>query len=102
MNDSDITDAAIQEIAAILAAGYLRYRRAQIAASQRLFQLIVRPRRALMVTRLTALRTNENEMTIRAEIEALRSMTVGRLRERYAEVFGEPSRSYNKGGLVCF
>ena len=29
MNDSDITDAAIQEIAAILAAGYLRYRRAQ-------------------------------------------------------------------------
>ena len=23
-------------------------------------------------------------------------MTVGRLRERYAEVFGEPSRSYNK------
>jgi len=49
-----------------------------------------------MVTRLTALRTNEKEMTIRAEIEALRSMTVGRLRERYAEVFGEPSRSYNK------
>jgi len=35
-------------------------------------------------------------MTIRTEIEALRSMTVGRLRERYAEVFGEPSRSYNK------
>ena len=49
-----------------------------------------------MVTRLTALRTNEKEMTIRTEIEALRSMTVGRLRERYAEVFGEPSRSYNK------
>jgi len=49
-----------------------------------------------MVTRLTALRTNEKEMTIRAEIEALQSMTVGRLRERYAEVFGEPSRSYNK------
>jgi hypothetical protein len=42
------------------------------------------------------LRTSENEITIRAEIEALRSMTVGRLRERYAEVFGEPSRSYNK------
>ena len=42
-----------------------------------------------MVTRLTALRTNEKEMTIRAEIEALRSMTVGRLRERYAEVFGD-------------
>jgi hypothetical protein len=31
MNDSDITDAAIQEIAAILAAGYLRYRRAQLS-----------------------------------------------------------------------
>jgi hypothetical protein len=31
MNDSDITAAAIQEIAAILAAGYLRYRRAQIS-----------------------------------------------------------------------
>jgi hypothetical protein len=43
-----------------------------------------------MVTRLTALRTNEKEMTIRTEIDALRSMTVGRLREGYAEVFGEP------------
>ena len=32
MNDNDITDAAIQEIAAILAAGYLRYRRAQLSA----------------------------------------------------------------------
>ena len=31
MSDRDITDAAIQEIAAILAAGYLRYRRAQRA-----------------------------------------------------------------------
>ena len=31
MNDSEITNAAIQEIAAILAAGYLRYRRAQIS-----------------------------------------------------------------------
>ena len=31
MNDSDITNAAIQEIAAILATGYLRYRRAQLA-----------------------------------------------------------------------
>src|SRR5438270_13160684 len=49
-----------------------------------------------MVTMLTALRTSEKEMTIRAELEALRSMTVGRLRERYAEVFGEPSRPYNK------
>lgn len=48
-----------------------------------------------MVTRLTVLRTNEKEMTIRSEIEVLRSMTVGRLREKYAEVFGEPSRSYN-------
>ena len=93
MNDKDITDAAIQEIAAILAAGYLRYRRAQISGQS---TLIVRPRRALMVTRLTALKTSEKEMTIRAEIEALRSMTVGRLRDRYAEVFGEPSRSYNR------
>ena len=31
MNDSDITHAAIREIAAILPAGYLRYRRAQIS-----------------------------------------------------------------------
>jgi hypothetical protein len=33
MNDSDITDAAIQEIAAILAAGYLRYRRALLSGT---------------------------------------------------------------------
>ena len=32
MKDSDITNAAIQEIAVILAAGYLRYRRAQLSA----------------------------------------------------------------------
>jgi hypothetical protein len=31
MNDSDITDAVIQEMATILAAGYLRYQRAQIS-----------------------------------------------------------------------
>ena len=31
MDDNDITDAAIQEIAAVLAAGYLRYRRSQLS-----------------------------------------------------------------------
>ncbi len=35
-------------------------------------------------------------MALRVEIESLRSMTVGQLKHKYAEVFGEPSRSSNK------
>jgi hypothetical protein len=49
-----------------------------------------------MFTRLTALRTSEKEMDTRAQIESLRSLTTGQLRDKYAEVFGEPSRSYNR------
>ena len=49
-----------------------------------------------MFTRLTALRTIEKEMDTRAQIEALRAMTTGQLRDKYAEIFGELSRSYNR------
>lgn len=40
------------------------------------------------------------ELDINAEVAAMNRMTVGELRERYAEVFGEPSRSGNKTHLV--
>ncbi len=36
------------------------------------------------------------ETTVRKEIEALRHMPVGQLRKRYAEVFGEETRSHHK------
>ena len=36
------------------------------------------------------------EIMVRKEIEALRHMTVGQLKERYAEVFGEETRSHHK------
>ena len=36
------------------------------------------------------------ETTIRKEIEALRHMTVGQLKKKYAEVFGEETRSSHK------
>ena len=39
------------------------------------------------------------DTTLREEIEALSRMTVPRLRERYVDVFGESSRSYNKDFL---
>ena len=42
------------------------------------------------------MRTSENAMDTRAQIEALRAMTTGQLRDKYAEVFGEASRSYNR------
>ncbi|MBI3778778.1 MAG: DUF2924 domain-containing protein, partial [Gammaproteobacteria bacterium] len=36
------------------------------------------------------------EIQVREQIEALQHMTVGQLREKYREVFGEESRSYHK------
>jgi hypothetical protein len=36
------------------------------------------------------------EIQVREQIEALQQMTVGQLREKYREVFGEESRSYHK------
>lgn len=36
------------------------------------------------------------ETTVRKEIEALRRMTVGQLRQKYVEVFGEETRSNHK------
>src|SRR6185436_6686658 len=44
------------------------------------------------------MRTEEkmNETQVREQIEALRHSTVGQLKERYREVFGEASRSNHK------
>jgi hypothetical protein len=39
-------------------------------------------------------------MNVQAEVEALNRMTVNQLRSRYAEVFGEPTRSFHKQHLV--
>jgi hypothetical protein len=59
--------------------------------------LITRPLQALMDTRLTAPRKEKAlETTIRKEIEALRHMTVAELKTKYAEVFGEETRSHHK------
>jgi hypothetical protein len=61
--------------------------------------LLVRRHRALMDTRLTALRKEkrvETAMQMQKEIEALSRMTVGQLRQKYLEVFGEESRSNHK------
>ncbi len=39
------------------------------------------------------------EQSLSAEIERLRKMPTGELRERYAAVFGEPTKSYNREHL---
>ena len=52
-----------------------------------------------MDTRLTALRKEkrvETAMQMQKEIEALSQMTVGQLRQKYLDVFGEESRSNHK------
>jgi hypothetical protein len=50
-----------------------------------------------MDTRLTVQRKEKIlEITVRKEIEALRHMTLGQLKEKYAEVFGEETRSHHK------
>ena len=50
-----------------------------------------------MDTRLTAPRKEKAlETTIQKEIEALRHMTVAQLKKKYAEVFGEETRSHHK------
>jgi len=59
--------------------------------------LIPAPLRAFMDTRLTPPRKETAlENQVREQIEALQHMTVGQLREKYHEVFGEESRSYHK------
>jgi len=53
--------------------------------------------RAVMDTRLTAMRTeNGMETAMRKEIEELSGMTVGQLRQKYIEAFGEESRSNHR------
>jgi hypothetical protein len=50
-----------------------------------------------MDTRLTAPRKEKAlETTVRKEIEALRHMTLAQLKKKYAEVFGEETRSHHK------
>ena len=50
-----------------------------------------------MDTRLTAPRKEKIlDTTVRKEIEALRHMTVCQLKKKYAEVFGEETRSHHK------
>jgi hypothetical protein len=50
-----------------------------------------------MDTRLTVQRKEKTlETTVRKEIESLRHMTVGQLKEKYAEVFGERPRAVSK------
>lgn len=39
-------------------------------------------------------------MNIQKELAALRRMTVGQLRDRYAEVYGEPTRSYHRDFVI--
>ena len=47
---------------------------------------------------VNTMRTEEkmNEIQIREQIEGLRHMTVGQLKEKYLEAFGEESRSNHK------
>lgn len=49
-----------------------------------------------MDTRLTPARREKMQMEARHQIEELRYMTTGQLREKYGEVFGEESRSNHK------
>jgi hypothetical protein len=59
--------------------------------------LLIPQRRALMDTRLTAMRMeNDVETAMRKEIDELSRMTVGQLRQKYLGVFGEESRSNHK------
>jgi hypothetical protein len=59
--------------------------------------LTVQKLRAVMDTRLTAMRTeNGMETAMRKEIDELSRMTVGQLRKKYLEAFGEESRSNHK------
>ena len=59
--------------------------------------LTVPKNRAFMDTRLTAMRTeNGMETAMWKEIDELSRMTVGQLRQKYIEAFGEESRSNHK------
>jgi len=42
---------------------------------------------------------DSNRLVLAAEIEKLRRMTVGQLREKHLEVFGEETRSHHKVAL---
>ena len=40
------------------------------------------------------------QLNVAKEVAALRRMTTGQLRQRYAEAFGEPTNANNKAWLV--
>ena len=79
---------AIREIAALLAEAYLRLLLGKPAVD------FPERERALMGRVVNAM---EDETTrIHEEIESLRQMSVGQLKEKYREVFGEETRSNHK------
>jgi Protein of unknown function (DUF2924) len=66
-------------------------------SGKKLLHLTVLRLRAVMDTRLTAMRMeNEVETAMRKEIDELSTMPVGQLRQKYLEVFGEESRSNHR------
>src|SRR5205807_9076305 len=62
--------------------------------------LTVPQRRAHMGLLVNTMRTETKRTTaVREQIEALRHMTTGQLKDRYRDVFGEASRSNHKQSL---
>src|ERR1700731_2818767 len=60
-------------------------------------KLTVRRQRGTHVTWVNTMRIETNRSTaLREEIEALRHLTVGQLKDKYRDVFGEASRSNHK------
>jgi hypothetical protein len=67
------------------------------AANSEKLRLTVLERRAHMVMRLTAMRTeNRVETMMQKQIEVLGTMPVAQLRQKYLEVFGEEARSTHR------
>ncbi len=90
----DALDQAIRETAPILADALLTAAVPGIPGSR----LTWWRQRALMSLLVNSVRTEEkmDETQIREQIEGLRYMTTGQLKEKYREVFGEESRSNHK------
>jgi len=88
-NRHDLPVGDPQAIAAILAAGYLRYRR-----PRQQIPLDSAAEQSRHVYGLTTRRKeNPLEPAVHKQIEELRHMTVAQLRQKYLEVLGQESRS---------
>ena len=94
MNERDADRAeAVRQIAAILASAYLRLRFPEPLQKEVDCAENSRPH----VTAGNTMRTETNRSTgLREQIEALRHMTVGQLKDKYRDIFGESSRSNHK------